>query len=92
MRTLTPPTPPAWFGHQEFAFEHRGFVIAQTDRDYLLWSVKTKDFGDPPTNLRGFFTSPGKAKQFIDDFLKEEERKQALADAEASEAGSKAKP
>ena len=78
-------TPRDWFGYQLYAFEYRNFLVARTDHEYLLWSIRTKDDGNPPIRLRGHFTSQERAKAAIDQFYREEEAAQTAADEKKRE-------
>lgn len=63
------------------AYEYRGWLIARSNHDYILWSIKTLDGGLPPVALRSDFTTKDKAQKFVDDYLDLEFAKQMEAEA-----------
>jgi hypothetical protein len=50
--------------------EYRGFLIIR-EGEYMLYSIKTKENGNPPIKLRSRFTHKVKAMDCVDKFLEE---------------------
>jgi len=62
-----------------YGFEHRGFLVARENAEFILWQVLNLDNSKPVIPLQGSFTTKTKAMETIDGFLSAEARNQVAS-------------
>jgi hypothetical protein len=68
------PSAPLLHGQfKEHGEVHKNFLILR-DKEHLLFIIRTKEDEEPPTSLRGSFTTLKRAKDHIDSFFDREEK------------------